>query len=532
MLEVHLVHHGWSENPESNGFARGAAFLDGSKYNSLNLLTILPSATDEDRKWTDVLNRSRGFYAAIKWEGDQVIAVVDHVRSMPLFYGVKNGQLFLSDSAEWVRVKIGAVRMNKTSRAELVMSTFVSGQRTLFDGVCQLQAGEYLKACLEDGELVVRTRRFYRFSMGVNGEWDSQGQARDEFKCIIGRAINRLIDYADRRQIVIPLSSGHDSRLIAMMLRQRGYDNVLTYTYGVKSSKDAQLGGQVAAALGFRWLYVEYSTSGWERVWRCRDRKAYQMRSSGWASLPHIQDWLAVKELHEKHPNSIAADAVIVPGHGAMAILSHLNNLPSRGSADELVEAIIKRKYHLSPVSADMYAAVRERVYRVTKDIMTENNNDIVASFATFEWQERQSKYLVNSLRLYEFFGYDWWMPLWDLEFANWLHSAPRAITANKSWYKATVDSLYSDMLGSDTANNVDLVEGRRIPDLDELLRRIAGSRYGRILRRFTPRSIGVLSPMAFEGQYTPEEWRRLRRKGYKRNGMAAQTFLDDVEIV
>ena len=37
--------------------------------------------------------------------------------------------------------------------------------------------------------------------------------------------------------------------------------------------------------------------------------------------------------------------------------------------------------------------------------------------------RERVSKYIVNSVRAYEFWGYDWWVPFWDAEFRTQMTS-------------------------------------------------------------------------------------------------------------
>jgi asparagine synthase (glutamine-hydrolysing) len=38
----------------------------------------------------------------------------------------------------------------------------------------------------------------------------------------------------------------------------------------------------------------------------------------------------------------------------------------------------------------------------------------------SWDWQERQAKKIVNSVRVYEFWGYSWRIPLWDAEMMDW----------------------------------------------------------------------------------------------------------------
>ncbi len=59
--------------------------------------------------------------------------------------------------------------------------------------------------------------------------------------------------------------------------------------------------------------------------------------------------------------------------------------------------------------------------------------------YGIYEWcefQDRQCKYVVNGVRLYEFLGYDWRMPLWDKDFIDFWAAAPLTAKANQNLYR------------------------------------------------------------------------------------------------
>ncbi|MBN1552549.1 hypothetical protein JW979_13825, partial [bacterium] len=71
---------------------------------------------------------------------------------------------------------------------------------------------------------------------------------------------------------------------------------------------------------------------------------------------------------------------------------------------------------------------------------------DQSSAFESWDISERQSKFIVNSLRVYEFFGYDWWIPFWDKEFMDyWCRIRPKN-RLNQSLYIKLVDNLAKEM--------------------------------------------------------------------------------------
>ena len=78
-------------------------------------------------------------------------------------------------------------------------------------------------------------------------------ELKSEFLNILRDTIQRLIKFANGRQIIVPLSGGYDSRLVASLLKQANYQNILCFTYGKKSSPEVIISKKVANKIFFYW---------------------------------------------------------------------------------------------------------------------------------------------------------------------------------------------------------------------------------------------------------------------------------------
>jgi asparagine synthase (glutamine-hydrolysing) len=53
-----------------------------------------------------------------------------------------------------------------------------------------------------------------------------------------------------------------------------------------------------------------------------------------------------------------------------------------------------------------------------------------------FNWQERQAKFITNSFRVYEYFGYETRIPYWDIRLIRfWLSVDPKLKMARKFYF-------------------------------------------------------------------------------------------------
>lgn len=472
-----------------------------------------------------------GFYAVMQQQPGKLLAAVDHIRSIPLFYGQRQGRVFVSDEAEWVRQQVGDELMDDQARQEFQLTGYVTGSDTLFPNVKQLQAGECLMVTEQSHTPKIETRRYYRFLHTEPREYD-EALLKEELDQVAVASIQRLIDYAGDRQIVVPLSGGYDSRLIVTLLKRLGYNNILTFTYGVPGNKESQYSKQVAEALGLRWHFVEYSNELWRNAWQSDERWQYQKWGSGWSSIAHVQDWLAVKLM--KAQMIVDSDCIFVPGHtGDFISGGHIPQeveFDKPTSSKELGDAVIRKHYSLAPIhriSSRTESEWSKRIIALAEIDEIKKGQDLANAFEKWEWQERQAKFICNSVRVYEFFGYDWWLPLWDKEFVKFWQDVPLELRNGREWYVEYVNSAYRESSSGYGINNAS--------DKNNVLKRIKAV-INSYLPFFVREKISEIrklksienNPLCVFGRVTRSTWLRYSKLGYSQNGITAKIFLDD----
>lgn len=482
----------------------------------------------------DILQRLNGFYAWVEQAPGRIRAAVDHIRSRPLFYACAGCRFYLSDDAEWVRQQVGDLEMDPVAREEFQLAGYVTGADTLFPNVKQLQAGEVLLAMQQGDSVLVETQRYYRFLHTEPDQADEPG-LRARLDTVAVASMQRLIHYANGRQIVVPLSGGYDSRLIVTLLKRLGYDNLLTFTYGVPGNKESAYSKQVADALGLRWHFVEYGETLWRKAWLTPERWAYQKWASGWTSIAVLQDWLAVKILKEQ--GILEPDCLFVPGHTGDFISG--GHIPvnaferSRFTLNDATDAVFSKHYELAPLKffgtgeAIWGERIRDRMER--EGIETDWEYADVCE--KWEWQERQAKFIGNSVRLYEFFGYDWWIPLWDKAFVEFWETVPLQLRKHKRWYNIYVLQQFKLAGGLGIGNAADrsnLMRGifkaakavAKTVGVLNIVKRI-------YIHIFTKR----LSPdiLASSAWVAPGQDKSLIKAGFTVNGLLARNFIDSL---
>jgi len=423
---------------------KGVPFLQKDPM-KVEKLSIIFSNIDDPIK---VFKEVKGFFSIIFKRKDVLFAAVDRIRSIPLFYTWNGKELVLSDNAQWLEDYIGK-STDPVSASEFLLAGYVTGPYTLNPNIRQLQAGEAI--ILKNKEL--RLERYYHF-IPKSDFPSSETLLLRELDNANLTCIERLITFANGRPIAIPLSGGMDSRLIAISLRQLGYKDVLAFSYGRKKNKESEISKLIAEQLSIPWYFVEYKEELWRYWYNSLECKRYICFAENLVSVAHIQDWPAVMELKKR--KILSPETVIVPGHsGDFVAGSHIpKNLLREKFLDlgKVVKSIWEHHYVLTTIgfvskflSVDTDFPGESAHERIQENIRVReiySPDDAVGLYYLWDWQERQAKFIVNSVRVYDFFGYDWWIPQWDLEFIDFWAKVPLSYRLNRCLYRRYLEEI------------------------------------------------------------------------------------------
>ncbi len=423
-IVVRLTHPDWRQDSQQRLWLRGAPIFENASIDAEAFVKRIATCSTT-AQWRAFVSRLEGFFAFVSLTPTGAAVGVDRVRSIPLFYAEHDGTLYLSDSAEWLRQQLQIKTLQPDARQEFLLTGFVSGNRTLLPSVRQAQAGEVVLIESAEASWKYTPLRYYLFRSLPPASL-SEAEFDETLSRVVFECIERLTRWAAGRPIVVPLSGGADSRLIVTALRYLNYSPLLAFSYGAAGSRDPKRSSQVAQALGVPWQYVGYSRRLWDAYWNTETRRRYCLWASNWSAMPHTQDWIAVQEL--RRTGFLAHDAVLVPGHSADFVAgSHIpaTFFEPRGFASAEVAAAIWEKHCSPPYRPPVRTRYLEQIQRMLHIEGEIPQQEAVDAFEQWDWQERQAKYIVNSVRLYEFWGYSWWLPLWDNPFVEFWQRTP-----------------------------------------------------------------------------------------------------------
>jgi asparagine synthase (glutamine-hydrolysing) len=438
MINVQLnYNHGYKWFSHNGIYVKGYVFdEDNVLYKEDKLLNYFENIKTEE-EFKDSISNANGIFSVIIKNDDCVMVAVDTVRTFPIFYLKNKNEFVISDDTYYLKENYRC-SIDKATVDEFLTTRYVTGDETLLKNVYQVQSGEYL--ILSKNKLV---NNFYFDYLTHKVSDKSYDNLKLDFLNILRELIERMIILANGRQIVLPLSGGYDSRLIASLLKQANYENVFCFTYGSVDSFEVDISQKVANELGYDWYFIKYDKETVPKNYpQSEEFKKYYKFNSNHVSVFSTQDYFAVKFLHDN--KIINTNAIFVPGHsGDFLGGSHLGKTEI-ADKDNLIDVIYKKHCSLNKYSIN--SILKSKILSLT------NGSQINSKFyysidENFNLKERQSKMIVNTNRTYEYFGYQHAIPLWDKELVIFFRQLPLEYKLNSFFFnKVIIEDIFNGM--------------------------------------------------------------------------------------
>lgn len=446
-IQIKLYRNNWvtGYSVHTIGWAsRENISYSGKDFHQL-IVSLIDKETFNIEKAEKLANELNGSYAFVIECKDNVYLIADRTRSYPLLYATINETLYITDDILSMHRDYAIKPEVDIRQAEiLLLSSLTFENHTIFKSTYGIQASEIVQLSKQSDR--IERKRYFIYKLNTTDKQQlSPMEESKKQNIIFSHVFQRMLDSAPHvHNWIIPLSGGHDSRIVINQLHKLGVKNIICYTYGKTGNRQSSLSKQVAEALGYPWHYIEYNTKKWGKLRESEDFDGYFDFAFNGISNPHIQDLLAVFELKSK--GILHSNDIFVPGHTFDFITGSqcLNSIKKIKSEKDILDHL---RYSFNQWSYKQRSPVlREEILKMITHTPLPLNNFT----EYYMWQEWHCKFLLNSVRVYEYFGFDWRTPLWDQELVAYWQSLHLDYKLYRNFlYKCEQKGLYDEPLAS-----------------------------------------------------------------------------------
>jgi len=435
MIEIKLIHNrGYKWFYCDDVFVKGYIFLPDGKLLCNKELTDYFSNTVSFEEFLKKTQQANGLFSVVMRRNDSVWAAIDHSRAFPLFYFTSNDSFFITDAPELLKEYEIPLVVNKKNAVIFEYCGFTTGNKTLLDNIFQLQAGE----CLAFEKKKLKTE--FHTSFPHSGFIDiPRTELKNKLKQVLDEVGKRMVEYLNGRQVIVSLSGGYDSRLVAYLLRKNNYRNVLCYTFGLSDCVEKNNARQTAENLGFEFYFVDYGKYKDFALSTDPEFCDYAGFATAFSAVFAEQDYLAMHELRKL--NKISADAVVVSGNsGAVAgdLLSEQMANPDFDFVGYLTRTVFA---YVFPYKSD-----REII---RKDIAGLNepaaNEPAWLRYEKWRFRETTAKFGYQAAKIWDYFNCEYLLPLADKALFDFFVKIPFQHKFDKNLYKETLSELFDE---------------------------------------------------------------------------------------
>ncbi len=433
LLNINLI-KGWKKLKHKE-----YTFLFKGYVNNRTLVSIFDELMKSkfcNIKNSKIFKNIDGHFCLILLYKKDFLIVGDKICSIPLMLKKLKKNYLIADNYQNLLKGLSnkaQLKLDFRQTTNLALSGYTFGEFSLFKDVLTTHPGVFY--VLKNNK--VEKIKYYDWKPFLKKGPHSK-LVKSKLKKINENIIKKLIKSCKGRCIVVPLSAGYDSRFILSGLIEKGYKNILTFSYGRKNNREKIVAKKIASYLKIPWIYIEFTNKKLKKTMLSREYKKFKAFSDVTNSIHFPQDFYAIQYL--KKNNLIPLNSIIVNGQtGDFISGNHIQFQHKNRSFEDLLEVYLQKNFKMSTkLLAEKKAAIKEQIRKriYSYDIDTNIPEKVFEALEKIEYEDRQAKYVMAGQRAYEYFDYEWRLPLWDSEYIKFWEKVNIKFKIDQCLYK------------------------------------------------------------------------------------------------
>ncbi len=380
-------------------------------------------------------------FAIIIYTENFCMMATDKIRSVPIIYANSHNAWYVDCTSHKLLNIIDEQEIDEQSVLSFAMSGYTTGDNTIYKSISSLMAGQLV--ILRD-LYSIKKIQYYRYMPEPISSYNEK-DLENKLRQVTLNILQKTIDSLNGRQVVIPLSAGNDSRLIASGLKHLGYENVKCYSYGFKDF-ESDTSKIVAEKLGYEWKLVELNIKDERAFYRGEEFKKYLNFCDVLTSIPVVR-WLSTVRIL-KRSGWIDKDAIFINGnsgdfisggHIGSSLYRAQNSESDKNRMSNMFDLFIEKHYKLwgRLYNKKNKKIIKKMLYLEYEKLLSDKTLTVESIFESLEFFHRQSKYVISAQRVYEYYGYEWRIPLWDEDYLKFWSKVPTDLKYKQKLYKS-----------------------------------------------------------------------------------------------
>lgn len=434
--DIKLTRHVWHVSGQVS--TTGFGLRDGKLLQASELAEAIAAEIIKSGKFVDFCRSLNGHFSVIVCSVGTTWMYAGNSWSFPLFYCSSGQSIVISDAPETLVQEMKGAAISREAAQYFLMFGVTPGPSTLIEKIKVIRPGESVTFDHSTGSISTQTYSFPDCSPEEVTATQLTNLLRDRFS--VWSQIFR------NRKVLLPLTGGWDSRLMACLLRESGHREVICATWGRPGNADGAAAAGIARKLGYRHLFIPYSTVITGDFPQERQFQDYAAYAGHLTSMPFLQDFFAVRELIKQ--KVIDKETWALPGHPGDFIRGahHFDGLYT---ADP--ETVSRQLTMRFGTGLTFPSRVRKIIQNRIREELFDKTGTGSQNFDRWDYEERQSKLIGNSSAVYSFFGLQYAMPLFDKDVMNRMLSLPHTQRLQGRLYYETLNSGFFRKYGMES---------------------------------------------------------------------------------